>query len=58
MNIDEKPKNKESQRHGYWEYYYNNGKVQYKGYYINSKRDGLWEWYYDNGQLKQKEYYI
>jgi len=41
-----------------WEWYNNNGKLFYKGNYINGNQVGLWERYYDNGQLETKKYYI
>jgi len=36
-------KNKDGKRHGLWEWYYDNGQLWYKGYYINGQEDGLWE---------------
>jgi len=58
MMKNEKPKNKEGQRHGYWEYYYLSGKLYYKGNYINDYQDGYWEYYYSNEQLSSKEYFV
>jgi len=37
MKINITPKNKEGQAHGPWEYYYPNGKLWYKGKYINGE---------------------
>ena len=43
-------------RHGYWEQYYENGELCYKGNYINGKKDGYWEWYNINGNLSHGNY--
>jgi len=58
MNIDITPRNKEGQRHGYWEFYNTNGKLWSKGKYINGNQDGYWEFYNTNGKLESKEYFI
>jgi antitoxin component YwqK of YwqJK toxin-antitoxin module len=50
--------NDKNQRHGYWETYWSNGQLWYKGNYINGYKDGYWESYYSNGQLKSKGNYI
>lgn len=49
--------NDKGKRHGYWEKYYPNGNLNYKGYYINDKRHGLWESYYQNGKLSWKGHF-
>ena len=41
----------------YWEVYHDNGKLWYKGNYVNGIREGYWEWLYSNGKLSSKEYY-
>jgi antitoxin component YwqK of YwqJK toxin-antitoxin module len=46
--------NERGQRHGYWEWYYSDGKLCSKGNYVNGKREGYWEWYYPDGQLWRK----
>ena len=46
------------QPHGYWEDYYSDGNICYKGNYINGEKNGLWEWYNYNGELMVKEYLI
>ncbi len=46
--------NEKGERHGYWEYYYSDGKLMSKGNLVNDKRDGYWEAYYHNGQLESK----
>jgi len=58
MNKDIKPINKDGQPHGLREWYNPNGKLWYKGYFINGNRNGLCEWYNYNGKLESKEYYI
>jgi antitoxin component YwqK of YwqJK toxin-antitoxin module len=49
--------NKQGKAHGYWEDYYSNGNVFYKGYYHNGKRHGYWEFYNFDGFLTQKGNY-
>ncbi len=49
--------NNKGERHGYWEKYYPNGNLDYKGYYINDKRYGVWEGYFKNGNLMYKGSY-
>ena len=43
---------------GYWEGYYSNGKLSWKGHYENGVTVGYWESYYSNGELESKELYI
>ena len=50
--------NENDERHGYWERYYSNGRLSYKGHYDNGKKVGYWEWYHPNGELWDKELYI
>ena len=52
------PYNDQDERHGYWERYWDNGQLWYKGNYVNGKQHGYWERYYPNGKLKDKIYYI
>jgi antitoxin component YwqK of YwqJK toxin-antitoxin module len=52
------PRNENGERHGYWEWYYDNGQLSYKGNYVNGKLHGYWESYYSNGQLAYKGFYI
>ena len=52
------PYNEKGEPHGYWELYYDNGQLMYKGNYVDGKQHGYWEWYYSNGQLESKTYYI
>ena len=51
---DLKPINKKGQPHGYWETYYNNGQLNYKGSYVNGLKDGYWESYWPDGTLHAK----
>ncbi len=37
----------EGRKQGYWEDYFNNGKLYSKGNYVNGKEEGVWEWYYN-----------
>ncbi len=50
--------NAKGNRHGYWERYYNNGNLMYKGNYVDGNRHGYWEGYYENGKLKYKGNYV
>ena len=50
--------NENNERHGYWEKYYSDGQLCYKGHYDNGKQVGYWEDYYPNGQLMNKELHI
>jgi antitoxin component YwqK of YwqJK toxin-antitoxin module len=50
--------NVEDKRDGYWEYYYENGQLRFKGNFINGIEDGLLEFYYENGQLHYKGNFI
>jgi antitoxin component YwqK of YwqJK toxin-antitoxin module len=45
-------------RNGYWEGYFSNGKIKWKGNYINGKKDGYWVIYYFNGNLMWKGNYV
>ena len=44
--------------HGYWEDYWDNGQLMYKGNYVNGKQHGYWEYYWDNGKLDSKGNYV
>lgn len=50
--------NENGEYHGYWEQYYHNGNLWYKGSFINGRRHGLWEYYHDNGKLMYKGNYL
>ena len=55
---DIKPINEKGEPHGYWESYYYNGQLCYKGNFVNGKQHGYWEDYWSDGKLKSKIYYI
>ena len=50
--------NKDGQRHGLWEKYWDNNQLMYKGVYVNGKKHGLWEHYHGNGQFYCKCTYV
>jgi len=46
-------------KEGYWEDYYSNGNLSYKGNYNNDECVGYWEWYdYDDSELIHKEFHL
>ncbi|MEQ8323681.1 MAG: hypothetical protein RH916_03285 [Vicingaceae bacterium] len=48
---------KEGQRIGYWEFYYNEGQIRAKGEYKDGLRIGNWTFYHSNGRVEQKGKY-
>jgi antitoxin component YwqK of YwqJK toxin-antitoxin module len=51
--------NADCKQHGYWVIYWFNGKLRYKGNYVNGEKHGYWQrYYYSNGKLKSKNYYL
>ena len=42
---------------GYFEYYYQNGKLLHKGNYVDDKEVGEHTWYYENGNIEATENY-
>ena len=54
MNKDITPRNDNHKKHGYWERYWNSGKVMYKCFYINGKGNGYeeWEWEYNANKVQ------
>ena len=51
-------RSKEGKKEGYWEYYYINGKLAFKGNFKNGKREGYWEVYlikYSRSVLQSQE---
>jgi len=53
------PRNDKGQQHGYWERYYNDGKLWYKGFFHNNKQVGYEEdYYWDNGKIDKKWYHL
>jgi antitoxin component YwqK of YwqJK toxin-antitoxin module len=57
-NKDITPRNENGIKHGYWEDYWDNGNLWYKGNYVDGNRHGYWEVYNYNGNLNQIRYYI
>ena len=49
---------KDGKEHGYWEYYYANGNIMFKGYYKNGKDHGFWETYTSCGKPCFKGNYL
>ena len=46
-------------REGYWERYWDNGDLYYKGNYINDIKVGYWEYYhFFNSIIYYKEFYL
>jgi len=58
MKKNKEPRNAKGQRHGYWEYYVNTGKLCYKCVFINGKLNGFSELYNIDGKLTEKTYYL
>jgi antitoxin component YwqK of YwqJK toxin-antitoxin module len=52
------PRNAQGQPHGIWVGYHDNGKLWFKGTFINDLRHGLWIWYYTTGKLSYKGNYM
>ena len=50
--------NENKEKNGYWEHYFYNGKLSYKGNYINHKQNGYWEYYNLNDKLSYKTFHI
>jgi antitoxin component YwqK of YwqJK toxin-antitoxin module len=51
--------NSNSEKHGYWEGCYDDGRLYYKGTFLNGKQHGFWEeYYYKTGYLKSRGFYV
>ena len=48
MNKYIEPYNDKGQQHGYWEWYWTNGDVWYKSFFINGQESGYEEFHYSN----------
>jgi antitoxin component YwqK of YwqJK toxin-antitoxin module len=46
---DKRPLNDKNQAHGYWEVYYPNGNLHFKGLFVNSHVVGPYEAFYEKG---------
>ena len=44
-------------REGIWRYYYNDGTLEYEGYYSQGNPDKKHKYYYPSGILKEEQYY-
>jgi len=44
-------------KHGYFQYFYENGRVYYEGRYETDEFDGEWKWYREDGSLSSQEWY-
>ena len=49
--ISNNRRNRKGLKIGYWENYYLNGNLHWKGSFINGIKDGLWDYYYSDGEL-------
>ena len=52
------PRNDKGERHGLWEVYWYNDKLNFKGNYIDGEKDGYWEGYHSDGTLRYKGNYV
>jgi antitoxin component YwqK of YwqJK toxin-antitoxin module len=50
--------NDKGQRHGYWEYYYDNGSLAYQVKFLNGQLSGYLEWLYPDGSLRAKVFHL
>jgi hypothetical protein len=56
--FNQKPFNENSERHGYWEVYWQNGRVHFCGYFINDEPLGFIKWQHVSGPDNfHKQYY-
>ena len=39
---------------GEWKYYYESGKLESEGYFVDDMPEGRWVWYYESGELKEE----
>ena len=49
--------NRNCEKHGLWEHYFENGNLYSIGLYKNGMGSGNWEFYYSNGGLRDKKLY-
>jgi antitoxin component YwqK of YwqJK toxin-antitoxin module len=50
--------NIDGNKEGYWEIYWENGNLDYRGNYVAGKEDGIWESYFSNGEFYSKGFYV
>jgi antitoxin component YwqK of YwqJK toxin-antitoxin module len=58
INKETKPYNDNNLPHGYWIGYHPNGKLWYKGNYINGSFNGFWVVYNNGSEVYKRLYYI
>ena len=44
-------------RDGIWKSYYPDGKLRFRGNYVQGNPDGAQAYYYENGKIKEEQYY-
>jgi hypothetical protein len=50
--------NNKYEPHGYWELYWNDEHLMFKGNFINGIQDGYWEWCLIDSKLIHKTFYL
>ena len=50
--------NAEDYKDGYWELYYTDGELAYKGNFLNGFQVGYWEYYHSKNELYLMEYFV
>lgn len=58
LSKDITPYNDNGEMHGYWEEYFNNGKLKYTGTYVNGKKHGSFSFYYPTGEEYKTGTYV
>jgi antitoxin component YwqK of YwqJK toxin-antitoxin module len=48
----------DGRKQGYWDDYYDNGRIRSKGNYVNGYQDGVWVFYGVNGKISSKASYV
>ena len=51
-------KNSKGQEEGIWEWFHENGNIQWRIPYKEGKRDGIMEWFYETGNIKTRIPYV
>ena len=50
-------RNESGYRHGYWEEYWKNGNLWYRGYYDDGKKNGRWVFFHSDNQPLSSGYF-
>jgi antitoxin component YwqK of YwqJK toxin-antitoxin module len=50
-------KNSKGQRESIWEYFWENGNIEFITPYKEGKKDGIEEWFYENGNIESRTSY-